>query len=113
MSDTPVTLWLDGADLGYIIDALMNDADRHRTRGQERGGKIQEIIADHLDDLAVRFHELKPAGFTAKPSIQPPVVEPPIEIRIDGKTIGMGIVSRVGGPVVRYLDIELKSRSHG
>ena len=60
----PVTCWFDKGDLGYIADALMDAADRRR----EKGGRLHERIADHLDDLAVRIHEMKPDGITPPPA---------------------------------------------
>ena len=39
-------------DVAYIIDALLEHAERRR----ERGGRLNESIADHIDDLAIRLH---------------------------------------------------------
>lgn len=60
----PVTIWLDAGDLGYIVDALLDSAERRREKGSSR---LQDAIADHLDDLAIRLHEIKPAGLTREP----------------------------------------------
>lgn len=55
---TPVVIWLEQGDLGYLVDALLTAAESRR----ERGSLLQERIADHLDELAIRLHEAKPAG---------------------------------------------------
>ena len=59
----PTTCWFERGDLGYIVDALIDAADRRR----QKGGTLQERIADHLDDLAIRIHDMKPDGITRGP----------------------------------------------
>jgi hypothetical protein len=58
----PVVVWLGVGDLGYIIDALMDAADKRRVKG----GRLHETIGDHLDDLAIRLHNAKPAGIEGR-----------------------------------------------
>jgi hypothetical protein len=67
MDDTRVTCWLDNGDLAYITDALMDAADKRR----EKGGRLQERIADHLDDLALRLHDMGLDGITRRPDARP------------------------------------------
>lgn len=59
----PVIIWLQQCDLGYLVDALLTAAEARR----ERGSLLQERIADHLDDLAIRLHDAKPGGITPRP----------------------------------------------
>jgi hypothetical protein len=46
-----VTTHLDRGDLAYIVDALLDAAEARR----KRGGNLQERIAEHLEDLAIRL----------------------------------------------------------
>ena len=59
----PLTCWFESGDIGYMVDALMDAADKRR----KMSGRLQEAIADHLDDLAVRLHDMKPDGITRRP----------------------------------------------
>lgn len=58
----PVVVWLESGDLGYVIDAIIDAADKRRSKG----GRLHERIADHLDDLALRLHDAKPGGIEVR-----------------------------------------------
>ena len=62
-ANVPVTCWFDKGDLGYIVDALLDAADKRR----EKGGRLHERIAHHLDSLAIRLDDMKPDGITQEP----------------------------------------------
>ena len=49
----PLTIRIVGRDeVAYIIDALIESAERRR----QRGGRLNEAIADHIEDLAITLH---------------------------------------------------------
>ena len=59
--DAPVTCWFDKGDLGYMVDALIDAADRRR----EKGGRLHERIADHLEEIALRLDDIRPTAITS------------------------------------------------
>jgi len=60
---TPVICWFDNGDLGYMVDALLDAADKHH----EKGGRLHERIATHLEDIALRLDDMRPSAITPKP----------------------------------------------
>jgi hypothetical protein len=66
MSDR-VTIELDQSEAASVVDALLSAADARRAKD----GRLNEVIADFLDDLAVRIHEAR-GVIEGHPSDAPP-----------------------------------------
>lgn len=50
-----VTIELDQSEAASVVDALISAADSRR----DKKGRLHEVIADFLDDLAIRIHEAR------------------------------------------------------
>jgi hypothetical protein len=66
---TPVTVALNRSDLGYIVDALLDAAEKRHERAIQSGvpDGLHARIGDHLASLALMLHDAQPDRIEALP----------------------------------------------